>query len=351
MRFLEFLYYLGFSVKQRYSLAHQKRLPCTVISIGNITVGGTGKTPATIAIAEEAQKRGMKPIILTRGYRGKAKGPCLVTRGQGPLLPVKDVGDEPVLMAERLKGVPIVKGSNRFEAGIFALRELHVDHSELKTHVFILDDGFQHRGLCRDKDIVLINSEDPFGKHLLLPLGRLREPLMSLKRADIIVLTRVRGNSGKEDAKEDDVMNEVMRYNRGDALFLARHTPLSCVLRSGQENPVGWLSGKKVFGFCALGSPDAFRRTLSELGAKIRGFRAYRDHYQYTRQDISRIKTEAQESGAGWIVTTEKDIIKTRNLDLPDNIAVVKVVFDVDDSFFNRVFGVQRNIKSLSPGG
>jgi tetraacyldisaccharide 4'-kinase len=340
MHLLEFLYYLGFLAKQHFSVTHQKRLPCRVISIGNITVGGTGKTPATIAVAEEAQKRGMKPIILTRGYKGRARGPCFVTRGEGPLLSVKDAGDEPVLMAERLKGVPIVKGSNRFEAGMFALRELHIGNSELETHVFILDDGFQHRGLYRDKDIVLIDFGNPFGNRLLLPLGRLREPIKSLERADIIVLTRVGGNIRKEGGKENDVMNVVRHYSPGSFFFLAGHTPLSCTLRSGQENPAGWLSGKKVFGFCALASPDAFRRTLVELGAEIRGFRAYRDHYQYTREDISRIKTEARQSGAGWIVATEKDIIKARNLDLPDNMAVVKVVFDVDDGFFDKVFGL-----------
>src|SRR5512135_2681028 len=147
MHLLEFLYYLGFSVKQYYSVTHQKRLPCRVISIGNITVGGTGKTPATIAVAEEAQKRGLRPVILTRGYKGRAKGPCFVTRGSGPLLSVKDAGDEPVFMAERLKGVPIVKGANRVEAGMFAIRELPIGDTEFDQYVFILDDGFQHRGL------------------------------------------------------------------------------------------------------------------------------------------------------------------------------------------------------------
>ncbi len=339
MHLLEFLYYLGFSAKQRHYLKHQKRLPCKVISIGNITVGGTGKTPATIAVAEEAKKRGKKPIILTRGYKGRAKGPCFVTRGKETLLSVKDAGDEPVLMAERLKGVPIVKGSNRFEAGMYALRELSVGEMQFKDHVFILDDGFQHRGLYRDKDIVLIDSANPFGNRLLLPLGRLREPIESLKRADIVVVTRVGGTIGKGDGKEDDVINVVRRYNQEVALFLAGHTPVSCIMPSGQENAAGWLSGKKVFGFCALASPDAFRRTLLELGAEIRGFRSYRDHYQYRRQDISGIKTEAQHSGAQWIVATEKDIIKARNFDLPDNIAVVKVVFDVEEGFFNKVFG------------
>jgi tetraacyldisaccharide 4'-kinase len=183
---------------------------------------------------------------------------------------------------------------------------------------------------------------------LLLPLGRLREPIKSLKRADIIVMTKVAREVMKEGGKKDDLMDEVRRYNPGSSLFLSGHTALSCVLRSGQENPAGWLSGKKVFGFCALASPEAFRKTLSELGADICGFRTYKDHYQYTQEDISRIKTEAKQSGAGWIVATEKDIIKARNLDLPDNMAVVKVVFDVEDEFFNQVFGIRQ---MSVPGG
>lgn len=341
MHLLEFLYYLGFSAKQYYSVTHQKRLPCRVISIGNITVGGTGKTPATIAVAGEAQKRGMRPVILTRGYKGRARGPCFVTRGKGPLLSVEDAGDEPILMAERLEGVPIVKGGNRFEAGMFAIRELPIADTEFDTYVFILDDGFQHRGLYRDKDIVLIDAGDPFGNGMLLPFGRLREPVKSLARADIIVFTKARDKTGQGELNGLDILREkINSYKERSRVFISDHAPISCVLPSGWENPADWLSSKKVFVFCALGSPDAFLRTLSESGADIRGLRAYKDHHQYTQEDISRIKTEAEERGAEWIVTTEKDIIKARNLDLPDNISVVKVVFAVSDDFFDEVFGL-----------
>ena len=341
MHLLEFLYYLGFSVKQYYSVTHQQRLPCRVISIGNITVGGTGKTPATIAVAEEAQKRGLRPVILSRGYKGRAKGPCFVTMGSGPLLSVEDAGDEPVLMAERLKGVPIVKGANRVEAGMFAIRELPIGDTEFDQYVFILDDGFQHRGLYRDKDIVLIDAGDPFGNGMLLPFGRLREPVKSLARADIIVLTKTRGYAGRGELYGIDMLIEkINSYKVKSRIFLSDHTPVSCMLPSGRENTAEWLSGKKVFMFCALGSPDAFLRTLSESGADIRGFHAYKDHYQYIQEDISSIKTESEERGAEWIVTTEKDIIKIRNLDLPDNIAVVKVVFSAHDDFYAEVFGL-----------
>jgi tetraacyldisaccharide 4'-kinase len=338
MHLLEFLYYLGFSAKQRYSLAHQRRLPCRVISIGNITVGGTGKTPATIAVAEEAQKRGLKPVILTRGYKGRAKGPCFVTKGEEPLLSVRDAGDEPVLMAERLNGVPIIKGSSRFEAGMFGLRKLQIKEAELKSHLIILDDGFQHLGLYRDKDIVLIDYTNPFGDNLLLPLGRLREPVKSLNRANIIIVTRAGENIRIDDGANNEVLKVIRHYSPQSALFFAGHTPVSCVLRSGEGKPAGWLAGKKVFGFCAIASPDAFRRTLSELGASVCGFRAFDDHYQYIRQDISALIEAAEQSGAQWIVTTEKDIIKARSLDLPDNVAVVRIIFEAEEGFFDKVF-------------
>ncbi len=340
MHLLEFLYYLGLSARQYYSVMRQKRLPCKVISIGNITVGGTGKTPATIAVAEEAQRRGLKPVILTRGYKGRANGPCFVTTGEAPLLSVKDAGDEPVLMAEKLRGVPIIKGRNRFEAGMFALRKLNIGDDELSAHVFILDDGFQHRALYRNRDIVLIDYENPFANNLLLPLGRLREPAGSLNRADIIVVTRAAGNIRQDNGAKDNVMKAVRHYNPQSAIFFAEHIAVSCGFRSGEEKPAGWLSGRKVFGFCALASPDAFRRTLVELGVEVCGFRAYRDHFQYMQQDISEIIKAAKQSGAEWIVTTEKDIIKARNLDLSDHISVLKIMFSVEDGFFDKVFNL-----------
>ncbi len=337
MHLFESLYYLGLSAKQFYSVKHQRRLPCRVISIGNITVGGTGKTPAAIALAQEAQKRGMKPMILTRGYRGTARGPCFVTKGEGPLLSFLEAGDEPVLMAEKLNGVPIVKCACRFKAGAFALRELGIREADLSSHIFILDDGFQHRSLYRDKDIVLIDSGDPFGNGRLLPFGRLREPVKSLMRADIIVIAK----TGERVGQGEDALKEKIRgYNAASKLFLSAHTPISCELAAGGEMPMDWLSGNSVFGFCALGSPESFRKTLLASGAYLCGFRAYRDHYRFNNEDIRRIKTEAGQSGAKWIVTTEKDIIRARKLDLPDNIAVLKIAFAVEDGFYDSIFNL-----------
>jgi tetraacyldisaccharide 4'-kinase len=339
MQIAEFLYYLGFSVRQYYSIRNRKRLPCRVISIGNITVGGTGKTPATIAVAEEAQRRRLSPIILTRGYKGTATGPRFVTKGEGPLLSFREAGDEPFLMAERLKGVPVVKCGSRYEGGMFALRELGIRASGFGEHLFLLDDGFQHRGLFRDTDIVLVDAEDPFGRGKLLPLGRLREPVASLGRADIIVLTK----TGRPDAGGRDryaiLQKEIRTHNDRCAIFRAEHAPFSCRLFNGDEKPADWISGQRIFGFCALGSPESFLKSLRSSGADVAGFRSFRDHYSYRSEDIAAIKAAAERSGARWIVTTEKDIIKARKLDLPDNVVVLTIAFSVEDGFYENIFG------------
>ncbi len=311
------------------------------MSIGNITTGGTGKTPAAIALAEEAKRRGLYPVILTRGYRGKAKGPCFVTRGEGPLLPVEDAGDEPLLMAERLAGVPVVKGGDRYESGLYALRELKALNLRSEPLVFILDDGFQHRRLERDMDIVLVDAANPFGNGTLLPFGRLREPPGSLGRADIIVLSKSDGEGDLQgNAPAAALAREIRRYNAEAPIFQAGHSPLSCRLLSGERKPPGWLSAKKVFGFCALGNPRSFRKTILSLGAGFLGCRIFRDHHRYRSSDVAGILKDVKRCGAEWIVTTEKDIIKLRNFDLPDNVVVMEVEFSVDRAFYDEVFRV-----------
>jgi tetraacyldisaccharide 4'-kinase len=332
----ELLYYFGSSAKKHYSLKHRQRLPHRVVSIGNITAGGTGKTPAAVALAEEAKRRGLYPVILTRGYRGRAKGPCFVTKGKGPLLSVDDAGDEALLMAERLDGVPVVKGRDRYEAGRYALA--HIDHEG--EVLFILDDGFQHWRLYRDKDIVLIDTLNPFGNRVLLPFGRLREPLGSLGRADIIVLSR--SGRGEQDRQGrpcvDALVREIRSYNTKARIFQAEHMPVSCRLLSGDKRPPEWLFGKKVFGLSAIGNPLSFEKTVLSLGAQFLGRRMFRDHHRYSSSDVARVLKGAQKSGAEWIVTTEKDIIKLRNLDLPDNILIIEITFSVEEGFYEEAF-------------
>jgi tetraacyldisaccharide 4'-kinase len=340
----EFLYSVGLRAKKAYSLGRQRRLPCRVISIGNITVGGTGKTPAAIALAGEAKRRGFSPVILTRGYKGSAKDPCYVSRGEGPLLSAEEAGDEPALMAERLNGVPIIKGSDRYEAGMFALQDIDAQLSMLNSQMlFILDDGFQHWKLYRDKDILLIDSENPFGNKILLPLGKLREPLTAINRADIVVVTKCQGADCFQQKKINNIITEIKKYNAKAPVFLSGHSIATASLRTLETIPLSGLKGSKVFGFCALGNPGSFVSTIVSAGAVFSGVKTFRDHYKYSQADLEEIRTEAEKSGAEWIVTTEKDMIKIRDLDLPENIIIIRIEFSVDKGFYNEVFDFSRS--------
>jgi len=338
MTLIEGLYYIGYSFKKCHTLKHQKRLPCRVISIGNITFGGTGKTPATIAIAEEAKKRGFIPNILTRGYKGKQKGPCFVSKGDGPLLSEREAGDEPMLMADRLKGVPVIKGEKRYEAGIFAIQNLKSQISNFKSQMlFILDDGFQHWNLFRDKDILLIDGTNPFGNRKLLPLGPLREPLSAIGRADIIVITRT-GKGSSIGSGINGLMNEIRDFNTKASVFFAEHLPSKFIKVSGDIFPLEWAKEKRFFGFSGIGNPASFEGSLLSAGVDLRGFKSYRDHYRYNSRDIENIIEGSKKSNANWIVTTEKDIMKLRVLNIPANLVALSIEFMVSGGFYNEVF-------------
>jgi tetraacyldisaccharide 4'-kinase len=353
---LEFLYFLGYSVKRHYALTNQKRLPNKVISIGNITLGGTGKTPAAMALARKAATMGFYPCILTRGYRGKAEGPCFVSKGDGPLIDAYQAGDEAMLMAETLREVAIVKGKNRYAAGMFAIANLKSDISNLESKLlFILDDGFQHWVLHRDKDILLIDGTSPYGNRKLFPGGPLREPLSAMKRADIIVITNSYShcpNSSGDGCARDGTNNkwpnveslteEVKRYAASAPLFFAQHRPSSLIASSGNVFALSDMKNKKVFAFCGIGNPHSFKNTLLPLAETLTGFMIFRDHYQYSRTDFRMIADNAKRSGADWIVTTEKDIMRLRGFSMPDNLLALRIEFHVDDKFYAEVFDWRR---------
>lgn len=335
---LEFLYYAGYLFKKRRSLALRRKLPCPVISIGNITVGGTGKTPAAIAIADEAVRRGFSPAILTRGYRGKAKGPCLVSPVKlvvknfvgdphRVIHSVEDAGDEPVLMAEKLKGVPVIKSADRYEGGIFALQSF-LSHSS-KPFLFILDDGFQHWRLHRDVNIVLIDGLDPFGNRKLLPLGRLREPLGELKRADIFVVTKFNNK---------ELAGELGDAWPGKPVYFAGHTADAVRSKDGAKLPLEALRNKKVFVFCGIAQPEAFRRTLLSLQTSLAGFKAYGDHHFYTSSDMDYLERQGRALQCEFMLTTEKDMVKLKELKIPDNVFSLEMTWDVDQAFYEDVF-------------
>jgi tetraacyldisaccharide 4'-kinase len=342
MTLFELLYFLGYSIKKGYVAMNQKRLPHKVISIGNITVGGTGKTPATIALAREAKQRGFRPCILTRGYKGKTEGPCFVSRGERPLLNADEAGDEPVLMAEKLGDIPVVKGKNRYEAGMFAISSLP---SALQPDMFLLDDGFQHWALFRDKDIVLIDSSVPFGNRRMLPLGTLREPVKEIRRADIIVITKA-DRDRHQHTTAPDLIKEVTKYNPHAPIFFADHTPSAFVAATGESLPLQQAKDKRVFAFCGIGNPDSFRETLLSADLQVTGFLAYRDHHRYSAGDMKSIKDNAERTGSEWIVTTEKDIMRLRSLSMPENLVSLAIEFTVDKRFYDEVFTLDRILRT-----
>ncbi len=356
---LEFLYYIGYSLKKSLSLKVRKRLPSKVISVGNITVGGTGKTPAVIALAERAITCGYLPCILTRGYRGKAKDPCRVSTDNGSALGAEEAGDEALLMATRLRSVPVVKGKNRYEAGLFVLEHLKREATDPeKKTIFILDDGFQHWRLFRDIDVMLIDSTNPFGNGKLLPSGTLREPIRELRRADVIVITKTTVFSSRlpgitshyfsdrsglfrnllpSEGRLHNLTTEVRRYNPGAPIFLSEHVPSHLSSPSGTRLPVETLMGKEVFGFCGIGNPQQFRDTIEHLSGRLKGFVSYRDHHRFTGKDVTKIFACAEKLGTDWIVTTEKDIMRLAVFDLPENLVALGIEFHVEEGFYDLI--------------
>ena len=357
MTFLEYPYLLGYTVKKRCALRNRKKLPCPVISIGNLTLGGTGKTPAVMALAQRAAVRGFYPCILTRGYRGKARGPCFVSRGEGAVLDPMQAGDEAVLMAEALPGIPIIKGSDRYRAGIFALEDLKrrsPDSISEGRWFFILDDGFQHWALHRDKDVLLINGMNPFGNGKLFPFGPLREPLSAMKRADLIVITNTAepcddGSMSESETGKSDIgtaltrlQREIRQYAANVPVYCAQHVPRFFLTLSGEAINLSEMRDKRVFAFCGIGNPLSFKSALRPLIGELTGFIIFRDHHQYGRADVRQIAEHGKKTGADWIVTTEKDIMRLKRLPLPDRLLALRIEFRVDDGFYEEVFDFRR---------
>ncbi len=319
---LEFLYYIGYTLHRRQGLARRRRLGGRVVSVGNLTLGGTGKTPLVMAIAAEAVKRGFRACVLTRGYRGDAGGTLVVSRGHGPLTTCSEAGDEAVLMAERLRDVWIIKGADRYRSGLAAAG----------MDLFILDDGFQHWRLHRDVEILTIDGADPWGGGRLLPLGRLREPLRAMKRADIIVIK----SAGQGDGGVEEV---IRRHNSRAPILRGEYRAAGLVNPGGEEMPLHVLRDRRVLAFSGIGNPGGFVETLVRAGASIAGLIPFRDHHRYTEADLERIAAKAAETAAELIVTTEKDMVKLRELPSLDGVHALRVSLEINGrELYDRVF-------------
>ena len=305
LRLLSFPYGAAIAVRNglyNRGFLRQERLPCPVIAVGNVTVGGTGKTPTVILLAKLLKDRGRRPAILSRGYGGKAKGPVnVVSDGYRILLSWREAGDEPVLMARSVPGIPVLTGPERVRTGRAAIGKFGAD-------VLVLDDAFQHRALFRDLDILLLNGARPFGNGFLLPRGPLREPPSAIGRAHLVIRTGTTEEESDAPATVDALSLPAFR---------GLHRPRALVeAQTGRILPLAELQGKKVCAFAGIGHPEAFRRSLAELGAGIVSFKAYPDHHPYSRPHIEALEGLAHESGAEKIVTTEKDGV--RLADFPD---------------------------------
>ncbi len=288
-------------------IVRQKRLPCPVISVGNITVGGTGKTPTVIAIANLLKERGYRPAVLSRGYGGKSRGPVnIVSDGKTVLMGWKEAGDEPVLMANSLPKVPVIVGAERFLTGRAAVERFD-------ANILLLDDAFQHRQLFRDLDIVLLDRARPFGNGFFLPRGPLRESVSSLLRADLLLRT---GGGQK---------CEPLPGNIEMPSFRGEHKPTGVVSgKTGQIAPPESLRGQKILAFSGIGSPEAFRQSLASLGAEVVSYRDFPDHHPYSGADVAALRSLAVKSGTSLLITTEKDGVRLAGF--PDFLAEVSLL-------------------------
>ncbi len=310
----------------------RKTLPGRVISVGNITAGGTGKTPAVAALAQWAVSKGIRACIISRGYGGSYDGPVLaVSDGERVLADSRLSGDEPALLAEKVPGCPVVLSRKRYLGGIYA-------REKFGSELFILDDGFQHMQLMRDLNLLLMDAHEPFGNGHLLPRGPLREPLDQLRRADAFILTRFEKNGG------DRTLAFLRKKYADIPVFCADHVPEGVIFpRLKRRDPPSMLNEKRVVAFAGIGNPKAFRKTLEDLGARVLAFRGFRDHYAYQKEDLAHLVRLKEKAGAEAILTTEKDWMRMSRL-WPDcsEIAYLTIAF----SFLPGEEGVFRMIEN-----
>ena len=324
-----------------------RRLPCPVISVGNLTLGGTGKTPLVVDLAERIRKLGYRPVILSRGYKGLAEKIGAVVSDERRLLcDARQAGDEPYLMAVLLPTVPVVVGRDRYRTGMEAVRRFQPD-------MIILDDGFQHLQLERDLDVLLLDARRPFGNGHILPRGTLREPVASLLGADAVVLTRHRQACGS-------VRGDMIRRLRPRPVFCSDHQPLvRNVLAAGQ--PVGPLvlgrhpdagidfKEKRVFAFAGLGSNAAFFHAAAVTGTRLQGTLGFNDHHPFTGKDLHRIVKIAERVGATSLMTTDKDFVRMPpDIRLPFELIVMGVRMDFQDQAFAWREFIDRVVRQLA---
>jgi tetraacyldisaccharide 4'-kinase len=306
----------------RKRILRERALGCLVISIGNLTVGGTGKTPIVEKFARALQAGGRRVAILSRGYKSVAKPskrswldrirglapdpPRIVSDGQSLLLDSLTAGDEPYMLANNLKDVIVLVDKDRVKSGLHAIREMKAD-------TLLLDDGLQYLHLKHRLDIVLIDRQAPFGNEFLLPRGTLREPPRNLRRASYIFITKSTGEPN------DELIARIRRYNRTAEIIECAHQPLYLQdVYSGEQLPLDRLTDTYVGSFCGIAAPESFEDGLRKLGARIELAKRFADHHRYSEAELQSFINRCLRRDVDLIVTTEKDAVRFPRLTRPE---------------------------------
>lgn len=317
-------------------------LGAKTVSVGNITVGGTGKTPLVRLVAEILAAHGERVCILTRGYgRENPKKRVLVSDGEKILADARTAGDEPFELAHKLLGrAIIVADANRAAAGNWAREKFGIT-------AFVLDDAFQHRRVRRDSDVVCVDATNPFGNGKLLPTGILREPLENLRRADAIVITRA---NLAEDVS--NLKSQISRYNPHCPIFVTENRVSNLIELKNflvkTQNHQRTLHNRpptadRCLAFCALGNPESFFEQMRRENYNLAATETFADHHFYTANDIEKLTGQARQSGAKILLTTAKDAVKLKNLtiDFPCFVVENELVFDKENEFRKWVLEVR----------
>ena len=328
---ISYLYGLGVRFRiwlYKKGILKQKTLPCFVLSIGNIVVGGAGKTPMAIYVAQILKKMGKQAVVVSRGYKGNYKNDAvIVSDGNRIFLDAEASGDEPYMMARR-RSFPVVVGKNRFKAGMKAINAFNPD-------VIVLDDGFQHLKLKRDLDLLLLDYSNPLGNKRFLPAGRLREsPQTSAQRADALIFTR---SPDKDETAES--IKEVLRHYPGCPWFKTFHAPFIFKQIIHNEDSkecytdVSDLKGKKAVLFSAIAKNTSFLQVMKESGVNVLDHLEFKDHYRYKEPDILLINRAAKKVCADVILTTEKDWAKlNQDIEWGLDLIVIGIQIEFEDS-------------------
>lgn len=327
LRIFSFLF--GWIVRLRYK-AYENRflrsqhIGCVVIVVGNITVGGTGKTPVVEYLAKSLAKKGRVVAILSRGYKSKNDGvfkklfrwifhisqipPKIVTDGKSVLLDSEVAGDEPYLLAKNLQNIPILVDKDRVNAGQYAI-------SKFKSNALVLDDGYQYLQLSGSIYLVLVDAKNPFGNGALLPRGILREPLSHLRRANYIMLTKV------DTVAPERIMalkRYIRKYNKTSPIFQCVHKPKYFQQVDGQNKlEMSDIKMCKIASLSAIASPDSFENFLKGMEADLVYYERYTDHHRFSTEDLNEFFENAEKIGAKYVITTEKDAVRIPSAFVP----------------------------------